>query len=86
MIDSVGWPFMILQLAWIGLLLLTLWALTKAALGNRKRRFAWIAAMSAYASMHFSGLGVLTVAATTVCLAAVWLSLPRGAGDHRLRG
>ena len=83
MIDFVGWPFMILQLAWIALLLLTLWALTKAALGNRKRRFAWIAAMSAYASMHFSGLGVVTVAATTVCLATVSLSLPRGAAESR---
>lgn len=85
MIDFIAWPFMILQLTWIALLLLALFALTKLAAGERKARWTWAATMSAYASMHISGLGAVTVTAVAVVLGAMLLVAPRSSanGDRR---
>jgi hypothetical protein len=68
--DFVAWPFMSLQLFWLLLTILTLAALLQAAVAPDESRWRWLAAGAAYASLHFLGLGLATVAATAVVLAA----------------
>jgi len=85
MIEFVAWPFLMLQLGWMILSMITLWSLVSLVSGANPQRFAWIAALSAYGSLHFFGLGLLTAAATASIFAAVlffrnrfeWLSLGR---------
>src|SRR4051812_45709925 len=68
MVDFVTWPFMILQLLWLGLSLGALFCLGKILSAPGQPILAWIAAGSAYASLHVSGLGLITVAGTAAVL------------------
>ena len=85
MIEFVAWPFLVLQVGWMILSMITLWSLVSLVSGANPQRFAWIAALSAYGSIHFFGLGLLTAAATASIFAAVlflrnsfeWLSFSR---------
>jgi len=85
MIEFVAWPFLMLQLGWMILSMVALWSLVSLVSGANPQRFAWIAALSAYGSLHFFGLGLLTAAATASIFAVVlffrnrfeWLSLGR---------
>ena len=75
MIDWVTCPFMIMQLGWLGLSAGALFFLTKLFSIPARPRWAWLAAGAAYASLHLSGLGLITVAATAAAL--VWLAFRR---------
>lgn len=66
MLDLVSWPFMVMQLAWCGLSLLAIYAV--AQLPTEPRRWTLIALAAAYASLHFSGVGIVTLAGTTAAL------------------
>lgn len=68
MVDFILWPFMIMQLAWLTLSVLALWALIRVAVAPRKSRWSWMAAAAAYASLHACGLGLITVAGVSVSL------------------
>jgi len=71
MIEFVAWPFLMLQLGWMILSMIALWSLVSLVSGANPQRFAWIAALSAYGSLHFSGLGLLTAAATASIFIAI---------------
>jgi hypothetical protein len=71
MIEFVAWPFLMLQLGWMILSMITLWSLVSLVSDANPQRFAWIAALSAYASLHFFGLGLLTAAATASIFIAI---------------
>jgi len=85
MIDWVTCPFMVMQLGWLGLSAGALFFLTKTFAITARVRWAWLAAATAYASLHLSGLGLITVAATAACL--VWLAFRRNDSmrHHALR-
>lgn len=68
MVDLMSWPFMICQLVWIAFFLSALYSVVRLAVSPEKTRWAWIAALTAYASMHALGLGLTTVAATVAVL------------------
>ena len=68
MTDLVAWPFMAIQLIWIVLSALAMCATIRAVTSAATVRWAWFAATAAYASMHVSGLGVVTVAGTAAAL------------------
>jgi hypothetical protein len=80
MVDFVTWPFMILQLSWLGLSFGALFCLIKTLSHPGRPHWAWIAAGAAYASLHVSGLGLVTVAATVAVLS--WFGFN---GDHAMR-
>jgi hypothetical protein len=71
MLEFIGWPCMVLQRVWLGLLISTLDALVKVATSTEKTRWAWVAALTAYTSMHATGLGLIAVAAVGSSLFAV---------------
>jgi hypothetical protein len=73
MIEFVAWPFLVLQVCWMILSMIALWSLISLVSGANPQRFAWIAALSSYGSLHFSGLGLLAAAATASIFAAVLL-------------
>jgi hypothetical protein len=73
MMDFISWPFMILQLVFIGLSVLALYAVIRAVAFPEQPRWPWVAAGAAYASMHVSGLGLATVAAVSVVFAGILL-------------
>jgi len=76
MVDFVTWPFMILQLAWLGLSVGTLFCLVKT-LETNDAIWPWLAAAAAYASLHLSGLGLATIAATATSLGWWAFRVPR---------
>lgn len=73
MIEFVSWPFMLMQLLWLTLLMLALYFLVRLVGSPAEKRWAWLAAGAAYLSMHVSGLGAVTV----VAVAAVFVFLLR---------
>jgi hypothetical protein len=73
MMDFISWPFMILQLVFIGLSVLALYAVIRTVASPEQRRWPWVAAGAAYASMHVSGLGLATVAGVSVVFAGILL-------------
>ena len=68
MTDLVAWPFMAIQLAWIGVSALAVCATIRAVTSAATAWWAWFAATAAYASMQVSGLGVVTVVGTAAAL------------------
>jgi hypothetical protein len=70
--DFIAWPFMILQLFWLLFTVISLLSLVQMARRPAKTLWPWVAAGAAYASLHFLGLGVATVAATAAALAGIW--------------
>jgi hypothetical protein len=68
MIDFVSWPFMILQLAWIGFFLVALSSVVRLAGHPEQARWPWMAAAAACLSLQVSGLGMITVVAVSAVL------------------
>lgn len=62
--ELVAWPFMVMQMGWMICGTIALLALVRFATDPGESRWIWIAAGSAYASMHCLGLGAVTVGAT----------------------
>lgn len=73
MLDFVSWPFMILQLVFVGLLVAALYSVFRVVVSPDQRQWPWLAAGAAYGSMHVSGLGLVTVAAVSVVFAGLLL-------------
>jgi hypothetical protein len=80
MVDFVSWPFMVMQLLWLGLLMLALYCVAKLSVSPDERRWPWLAAALAYVSMHVSGLGLVTV----IAVAAVFSTLLLNAFRRRI--
>jgi hypothetical protein len=70
--EFIAWPFMIMQLFWLLFTMISLLALVRMARDPAKTLWPWLAAGAAYASLHFLGLGIATVAATASALAGIW--------------
>jgi hypothetical protein len=68
MVDLVGWPFMIMQLLWLALLMAALYCIIQIVVQPTRRHWPWLAAAAAYGSMHISGLGLVTVVAVAAAL------------------
>jgi hypothetical protein len=62
--ELVAWPFMVMQMGWMICGTIALLALVRFATDPTEARWIWVAAGSAYASIHCLGLGVITFAAT----------------------
>ncbi|MEN3370178.1 MAG: hypothetical protein V7609_2321 [Verrucomicrobiota bacterium] len=62
--ELVAWPFMVMQMGWMICGTIALLALVRFATDPAEGHWIWIAAGSAYASMHCLGLGSVTVGAT----------------------
>ena len=77
MIDFISWPFMILQLVWIALAALVLYALVRFGCAPAETRWCAVAAGTAYASLHISGLGLVLVGATAAVGAGMLLIVLR---------
>jgi hypothetical protein len=75
--DFISWPFMILQLVFIGLLMLVLYAVLRVATDPDLKRWPWIAALAAAGSLHVSGMGVVAVAAVAVVFSGILLIAAR---------
>ncbi len=73
MTDFVTWPFMAMQLLWGIATFAALLALIQMLRRPAEMRWVWLAVCAAYISLHGLGLGLATVAATTLVL---WMSLP----------
>jgi hypothetical protein len=69
--DFIGWPFMIMQLGWLLFSLVALLSLLQIVQRPAERRWPWIAAAAAYASLHFLGLGIATVFATIITMIGI---------------
>jgi hypothetical protein len=71
MIDFVSWPFMILQLAWIGFFLMALYSVVRLVGDPEQARWPWMAAAAACLSLQVSGLGMITVVAVGAVLSGI---------------
>lgn len=69
----VAWPFMILQLFWLLCTVITWMSLIQMVRRPAEKLWPWLAAGTAYASLHFFGLGLATVGATAAVLAGIWV-------------
>lgn len=70
--DFVAWPFMIMQLFWLLCSVIALLSLVRMTQRPSEAKWPWLAAAAAYASLHFLGLGIATVAATAVTMVGIW--------------
>jgi hypothetical protein len=73
--EFIAWPFMILQLFWLLFTMISVLALVQMARQPAKTHWPWVAAGAAYASLHFLGLGIATVAATAAALTGIWFGI-----------
>lgn len=71
--DFIAWPFMVLQLVWLLFTVMAATSLVQMVRRPAQKLWPWLAAATAYASLHFLGLGLATVAATAAVLAGTWL-------------
>jgi hypothetical protein len=71
MTDFIAWPFMVMQLVWLGLTSLALLSLIRIIERPTKVRWPWLAVSAAYGSLNVLGLGLTTVAATTMVLSGL---------------
>jgi hypothetical protein len=78
--DFIGWPFMIMQLGWLLFSLVALLSLLRIVQRPAERRWPWIAAAAAYASLHFLGLGIATVVATIITMIGILVARRPGDG------
>jgi len=83
--DFVAWPFMIMQICWLLFSLLALLGLVRIVQRPAEKRWPWLAATSAYVSLHFLGLGIATVAATISTMIEIHLANRRGPPSPRAR-
>jgi hypothetical protein len=68
MTDFIAWPFMVMQLLWLTLTSLALLSLVRIVERPATVYWPWLAASAAYGSLNVLGLGLTTVAATTIAL------------------
>ncbi len=71
MIEFVAWPFLILQMGWMFLSAVALTGLVNSTTSARPAaasKWIWLSAAAAYASMHCTGLGLVTAVATSAVL------------------
>ena len=80
-IEFIGWPFMILQLIWVGLFILALYSVVKTVTSPEQTRWPWIAVASACGSMQVSGLGVITVVAVAIVFLGILFVASRRASS-----
>lgn len=76
--ELIAWPILFIHLIWISLVLFALWCLVTLVSRPTEVRWIWLAAISAYASMHFLGLGAVVVAATALIFCLLLLGIRRG--------
>jgi hypothetical protein len=69
----IAWPFMSLQLFWLLFTLIALLSLVQIGRRPGEVLWPWLAAGASYASLHFLGLGIATVTATTIMLVGIWI-------------
>ena len=69
--EFVAWPYMILQLGWLLCSTVALLGLVQMALRPTEIVWPWLTAGAAYTSLHFLGLGIATLAATGIGMAAL---------------
>jgi hypothetical protein len=73
MMEFISWPLMIFQLVFVGVLILTLYAVLRAITAPDLTRWWWIAALAAYGSLHVSGLGLVAVVAVGAVFTGILL-------------
>ena len=83
--DFVGWPFMIMQICWLLFSLSALLSLVRIVQHPAEKQWPWFAAASAYASLHFLGLGIATVVATGVTMIGIHLARRHGLSSPRAK-
>ena len=71
--EFISWPFMILQLIWIGFFILAMYSAVRVASAPEQTRWPWIAAATACVSIQVSGLGLVTVVAVAAVLLGILL-------------
>ena len=76
--ELIAWPILFIHLTWISLVLFTLWSLVRLVANPTKGRWVWLAAIAAYGSMHFMGLGAAVVAATALIFCGLLFGIQRG--------
>src|SRR2546421_3451441 len=69
--DFIAWPFMIMQLCWLLFSLVALLSVVAIVQHPTERRWPWLAAAAAYASLHFFGLGIATVVVTVATMIGI---------------
>ena len=77
--EFIAWPFMVMQLLWLIFSVLALLSLVRMTQSPAETKWPWLAAVSAYLSLHFLGLGIATVAATAAAMIGLWLARRRSA-------
>jgi hypothetical protein len=80
--EFIAWPFMGMQLFWLLFSMIALLALVQMAASPGQTLWPWVAAGAAYASLHFLGLGLATVAATVAVLAGTWFGTPHRTSSY----
>lgn len=76
--ELIAWPVLFIHLIWISLVLFTLWCLVTLANRPTEGRWVWLAAIAAYGSMHFLGLGAAVVVATGLIFCLLLFGIQRG--------
>ena len=76
--ELIAWPILFIHLIWISLVLFTLWSLVRLVASPTESLWVWLAAIGAYGSMHFLGLGVTVVAATILIFSFLLLGVQSG--------
>jgi hypothetical protein len=76
--ELIAWPILFIHLIWISLVLFTLWSLVHLVTSPTETIWVWLAAIGAYGSMHFLGLGVTVVAATVLIFSFFLLGIHHG--------
>src|SRR4051794_19067872 len=71
MTDFIAWPFMVMQLVWLGLTILALLCLIRIVERPTEARWPWLAVSAAYGSLNVLGLGLTTTAATAMVLSGL---------------
>lgn len=77
MVEFIGWPFLILQLLWIGLFILAMSSVAQVATAPEEKRWPWLAALFACLSIQVSGLGLATVAAVAAAFSGILIVAAR---------
>lgn len=69
--EFVAFPILIFQAGWMVLFVITLGFLVQAVEAPHQKRWIWMAVIAAYGSMHWYGLGAITVAATATVMGLI---------------
>jgi hypothetical protein len=77
MIEFVAWPFLVFEIGWMIFSIVALAALVSLASDIDPKKSVWIAAGSAYASIHCFGLGLISVIATAMIFTLILVQQDR---------